>query len=117
MNDTMVPREDDEFNEALYNSIIGSQSMGEQYSSQGVEYNGSQSAFYNVSYNIYTKFQFPVFLLFCHNINQGMDVAGVPLFYATYSFGFGNNCQQRDLPLFRVLRWQKCGSFFLLWGV
>ena len=117
MNDTMVPRDEAEFNEALYNSIIGSQSAGEQCSSQGTEYNGSQSAFYNISYNIFTKFLFSVSLLFCHNINQGMNVAGVPLFYATYSFGFGNNCQQRDLPLFRVLWRQKCGSFFLLWGV
>ena len=113
----MVPRDDAKFNEALCNSIIGSQSAGEQYSSQGTEYNGSQSAFYNISYNIFTKFLFSVSLLFCHNINQGMDVAGVPLFYATYSFRFGNNCQQRDLPLFRVLQKQKCGSFFLLWGV
>ena len=80
-------------------------------------YNGSQSTFYNISYNILTKFLFPVSLLFCHNVYQGMDVAGVPLFDATYSFGFGNNCQQWDLPLFRVLQRQKCSSFFLLWGV
>ena len=113
----MVPRDDAELNEALYNSITGSQSAGEQYSLQGTEYNGSQSAFYNISYNIFAKFLFPVFLLFCHNIDQGMDVAGVPLFYSTYSFRFGNNCQQRDLPLFRVLWRQKCGSFFLFWGV
>ena len=113
----MVPRDDAELNEALYNAIIGSQSVGEQYSLQGVEYNGSQSEFYNISYNIFTKFLFPISLLFCHNINQGMDIAGVPLFYATYSFGFGNNCQQWYLPLFRVLQRQRCGSFFLFWGV
>ena len=92
MNDTMVPRDDAELNEALYNAIIGSQSAGEQYSSQGAEYNDSQNTFYNISYNIFTKFLFPVSLLFCHNINQGMHAAGVPLFDATYSFGFGNNC-------------------------
>ena len=34
MNDTMVPRDDAELNEALYNAIIGSQSAGEQYSLQ-----------------------------------------------------------------------------------
>ena len=117
MNDIVVLRDAAELNEALYNAIIESQSAGEQYSSQGTEYNGSQSAFYNISYNIFTQFLFPVSLLFCHNINQGMDVVGVPLFYATYSFGFGNNCLQRDLPLFRELRQQKCGSFFLFWGV
>ena len=113
----MVPRGEAELNEALYNTIIGSQSAGEQYSSQSAEYNGSQSAFYHIFYNIFTKFLFHISLLFCHNINQGMDVAGIPLFYATYSFGVGNNCPQRDLPLFRVLRWQKCGSFFLFWGM
>ena len=48
---------------------------------------------------------------------KGMGVAGAPLFDATYSFEIGNNCQQRDLPLFGVLQWQKCGSFFFLWGV
>ena len=37
MNDTMVPRDDAEFNEALYNAIIRSQSTREQYSSQGAE--------------------------------------------------------------------------------
>ena len=37
MNDTMVPRDEAEFNEALHNSIIGSQSAGEQCSSQGAE--------------------------------------------------------------------------------
>ena len=113
----MVPRDDAELNEALYNAIIGSQRMGEQYSSQGAEFNGSQRVYYNISYNMFTKFLFPVSLLFCHNIKQGMGVAGVPLFYAAYSFGFGNKCQQRDLPLFRVLRRQKCSSFFLFWGV
>ena len=117
MNDTVVPRDATELNEALYNAIIESQSAGEQYSLQGTEYNGSQSEFYNISYNIFTKFLFPVSLLFCHNINQGMDVAGIPLFYATDSFGFGNSCLQRDLPLFRELQRQKCGSFFSFWGV
>ena len=104
MNDTVVPRDAAELNEALYNAIMVSQRAGEQYSSQGAKYNGLQSAFYNISYNIFTIFLFPVSLLFCHNTNQGMDVAGVPLFYATYSFGFGNNCLQRDLPLFSELR-------------
>ena len=117
MDDTVVPKDAAELSEALYNAMIESQSTGEQYSSQGAEYNGSQSAFYNISYNIFTIFLFPVSLLFCHNTNQGMDVAGVPLFYATYSFGFRNNCLQRDLSLFRELRWQKCGSFFWFWGV
>ena len=79
-------------------------------------YNSSESTVYNTSYNILTNTLFPV-LFFCHNIYQGMGVAGSPLFDATSSFEFGNNCQQRDLPLFRVLQWQKCGSFFLLWGV
>ena len=45
-----------------------------------------------------------------------MDVAGVPLFNATYSFEFGNNCQQQDLPLLRVLQRQKCDSFFFALG-
>ena len=35
----------------LYNQMK-SQSAGEQYSSQSVEYNGSQRAFYNIFYNI-----------------------------------------------------------------
>ena len=116
MNDTVVPRDAAELNEALYNAIIESQRVGEQYSSQGAEYNGSQSAFCNISYNIFTQSLCPVSLLFCHNINQGMDVAGVPLFYATYSFGFGNNCLLRDLVTFKGLRQQKCGSFFLFLG-
>ena len=64
MNDIMVPRDDAELNEVLYNAIIVPQSAEEQYSSQGAEYNGSQSAFYNISYNIFTKFLFPVSLLF-----------------------------------------------------
>ena len=117
MNDTVVPRDAAELNEALYNAIMVSQSAGEQYSSQGAEYNSSLSTFYNRSYNIFTIFLLPVSLLFCHNTNQRMDVAGVPLFHTNYSFGFGNNCLQQDLPLFSELQWQKCSSFFWVWGV
>ena len=61
MNDTVVPRDAAELNEALYNPIMVSQSVGEQYNSQGVEYNGSQSAFYNISYNIFTNIFVPCF--------------------------------------------------------
>ena len=66
MVDTVVPRDAAELNEALYNTKMGSQSAGEQYSSQSAEYNGSQGAFYNISYNTFTIFLFPVFILFCH---------------------------------------------------
>ena len=114
MNDTMVPRGDAELNEALYNAIIGSQSaktntVREAWSTM------VRRARFTIYLTIFLQsFCSLLSLLFCHNINQGMDVEGVPLFYTTYSFGFGNNCQQRDLPLFGVLWWQKCGSFFLL---
>ena len=37
MNDTVVLRDNAEFNEALYNFTIGSQSVGEHYNSQGAE--------------------------------------------------------------------------------
>ena len=37
MSDTIVLRDDAEFNEVLYNSTIGSQSAGEQYNLQGEE--------------------------------------------------------------------------------
>ena len=111
----MVPRDDAEFNEALYNSILGSQSAGKQYNSQGVELQWFAERVLQYFLQYSYKVSVPCFS--CHNIYQGMDVAGVPLFDATYSFGFGNNCQQWDLPLFRVLQRQKCGSFYLLWGV
>ena len=71
MNDTLVPRDDAELNEALYSAIIGSKSAGEQYSSQGTEYNGSQSAFYNISYNIFTQFLFPVSLTLLSQYQSG----------------------------------------------
>ena len=37
MNDAVVPRDNSEFYEVLYNFTIGSQSAGEQYNSQGAE--------------------------------------------------------------------------------
>ena len=43
---TVVPRDSAELND-LYNKMK-SQSAGEQYSSQSEEYNGLQSAFYNL---------------------------------------------------------------------
>ena len=43
--------------------------------------------------------------------------SGIIFLMSLQSFEFGNNCQQRELPLFGVLQRQKWGSFFLLWGV
>ena len=97
----------------LYNNKMKSQSTGEQYSLQSAEYNGSQSAFYNIFYNVSTIFLFPVSLLFCHIIREFFwfwelsACNGICLYLESCSgrnevpsFGFGE-CD-REVPLFGV---------------
>ena len=79
----MVPRDNAESNEVLYNLQQYDPKAWESNSLYTIRkvcnYNSSQSAVYNTSYNIFTDILFPV-LFFCHNIHRGMWVAGSPLF-------------------------------------
>ena len=88
----MVPRDNAELNEALYNSIIGSQSVGEQYSSQGMEYSGLQSAFYNKSYNIFYKISVPCFSSLLSQYQPGNGCSGRTFILRYLFFWVGNNC-------------------------
>ena len=67
----------------LYTIVkMGSQSAGEQYSSQG-----RFAERFTIYLTILLQYFYSLFY-FSFVTNKGMDVAGVPLFCATYSFGF-----------------------------